>query len=89
MYVVFFEIFPKAKLVGGTGTQHILAMILGFLIFLPPIYFRKKNKLLKNSLKLDVSDNVVEHGEHSEEEEIPCPNLDLIQNCFNASIFPN
>ena len=41
LYVVFFEIFPKAKLIGGTGKQHIFAMVVGFLIFLPSIYFRK------------------------------------------------
>lgn len=39
VYVVFFEIIPKAKTVGGTGKQHILAMILGFAIFLPSLYF--------------------------------------------------
>jgi len=39
IYVVFFEILPKAKAVGGTGTQHILAMVLGFGIFIPSIYF--------------------------------------------------
>jgi len=38
LYVVFFEVFPKAKMVGGTGTQHILAMVLGFAIFLPSLY---------------------------------------------------
>ena len=41
VYVVFFEIIPKAKTVGGTGKQHILAMVLGFAIFLPSLYFRK------------------------------------------------
>jgi len=39
LYVIFFEIFPKAKEVGGTGTQHILAMMLGVAIFLPSLYF--------------------------------------------------
>jgi len=39
VYVVFFEIIPKAKTVGGTGKQHMLAMILGFCIFLPSLYF--------------------------------------------------
>eukprot|EP00090_Calanus_glacialis_P001792 TRINITY_DN11320_c0_g1_i2.p1 TRINITY_DN11320_c0_g1~~TRINITY_DN11320_c0_g1_i2.p1 ORF type:complete len:166 (-),score=24.11 TRINITY_DN11320_c0_g1_i2:6-431(-) len=41
LYVIFFEIFPKAKQVGGTGTQHIFAMVLGFAIFIPSLYFRK------------------------------------------------
>merc|ERR1712223_2251324 len=73
VYVVFFEIFPKAKSVGGTGKQvicrtrvdkdltpiqeppvhqlfkyhiifhfqHIIAMVLGFAIFLPSLYFRE------------------------------------------------
>ena len=40
LYVVFFEIIPKGKTVGGTGKQHIAAMILGFAIFLPSLYFR-------------------------------------------------
>jgi len=39
VYVVFFEIFPKAKEVGGTGFQHVISMILGFAIFLPSLYF--------------------------------------------------
>ena len=41
LYVVFFEIIPKGKEVGGTGKQHIFAMILGFAIFLPSLYFRE------------------------------------------------
>ena len=41
LYVVFFEIIPKGKVVGGTGKQHIAAMILGFAIFLPSLYFRE------------------------------------------------
>ena len=41
MYVVFFEIIPKGKTVGGTGKQHISAMILGFAVFLPSLYLRK------------------------------------------------
>ena len=74
VYVVFFEIIPKAKMVGGTGKQvicrrrvdndvtpiqepalhqilkrshiishlqHIIAMVLGFAIFLPSLYFRE------------------------------------------------
>eukprot|EP00090_Calanus_glacialis_P009153 TRINITY_DN17525_c0_g1_i1.p1 TRINITY_DN17525_c0_g1~~TRINITY_DN17525_c0_g1_i1.p1 ORF type:complete len:339 (-),score=68.34 TRINITY_DN17525_c0_g1_i1:97-1113(-) len=39
VYVVFFEIIPKAKSVGGTGKQHILAMVIGFAMFLPSLYF--------------------------------------------------
>lgn len=39
VYVVFFEIIPKAKTVGGTGKQHMMAMVLGFCIFLPSLYF--------------------------------------------------
>ena len=50
LYVVFFEIFPKAKLIGGTGTQHMFAMIFGFLIFLPSLYFRKKHLTFGNHL---------------------------------------
>lgn len=44
VYVVFFEIIPKAKTVGGTGKQHILAMILGFAIFLPSLYFHQDHE---------------------------------------------
>merc|ERR1711874_324131 len=39
VYVVFFEIIPKGKEVGGTGFQHVLSMVLGFAIFLPSLYF--------------------------------------------------
>ena len=41
LYVVFFEIFPKAKQIGGTGFQHVTSMILGFLVFIPSIFVRK------------------------------------------------
>jgi hypothetical protein len=41
VYVVFFEIFPKGKEIGGTGFQHIVAMTLGFAIFVPSLFFRK------------------------------------------------
>lgn len=44
VYVVFFEIVPKAKTVGGTGKQHIIAMILGFAIFLPSLYFHHEHE---------------------------------------------
>jgi len=44
VYVVFFEIVPKAKTVGGTGKQHILAMVLGFAIFLPSLYFHHEHE---------------------------------------------
>ena len=41
VYVVFFEIFPKGKEVGGTGFQHVFAMAIGFAAFLPSLLFRK------------------------------------------------
>jgi len=44
LYVVFFEIIPKGKTVGGTGKQHIAAMILGFAIFLPSLYFHEDHE---------------------------------------------
>lgn len=44
VYVVFFEIIPKAKTVGGTGKQHIIAMVLGFAIFLPSLYFHHEHE---------------------------------------------
>lgn len=44
VYVVFFEIIPKAKSVGGTGKQHILAMVIGFAIFLPSLYFHHEHE---------------------------------------------
>ncbi|XP_023329406.1 zinc transporter ZIP1 [Eurytemora carolleeae] len=46
IYVVFMEILPKAKSIGGTGFQHVTSMILGFAIFLPSLYFRKINEEL-------------------------------------------
>ncbi|TRY70500.1 hypothetical protein TCAL_02363 [Tigriopus californicus] len=42
IYVVFFEIFPKAKDIGGSGFQHVGAMMLGFLAFMPSISLRKR-----------------------------------------------
>jgi len=39
IYVVFFEIFPKAKSLGGTGFQHVISMMIGFALFLPSLYF--------------------------------------------------
>ena len=45
IYVVFFEVFPKGKEVGGTGFQHVLAMTLGFLAFLPSLLLRKYSTL--------------------------------------------
>ena len=44
LYVVFFEIIPKGKIVGGTGKQHIAAMILGFAVFLPSLYFHEDHE---------------------------------------------
>ena len=39
IYVIFFEIFPKAKEIGGTGSQHVISMITGFAVFLPALAF--------------------------------------------------
>ena len=39
IYVIFFEIFPKAKEIGGTGLQHVISMIMGFAVFLPTLAF--------------------------------------------------
>ena len=41
IYVVFFEIFPKAKQIGGTGFQHVISIIVGYLAFFPSIFIRK------------------------------------------------
>ena len=41
IYVVFFEIFPKAKQIGGTGFQHVFSIIVGYLAFFPSIFIRK------------------------------------------------
>ena len=41
IYVIFFEIFPKAKDIGGTGFQHVISMLAGFAIFLPSLLLRK------------------------------------------------
>ena len=43
LYVVFHEVLPKGRAVGGSGKQHIAAMILGFAIFLPSLYFREQH----------------------------------------------
>ena len=39
IYVIFFEIFPKAKEIGGTGFQHVISSIIGFAVFLPTLAF--------------------------------------------------
>ena len=39
IYVIFFEIFPKAKEIGGTGFQHVISMMIGFAVFLPTLAF--------------------------------------------------
>ena len=41
LYVVFFEILPKAKDIGSTGFQQVLAMVAGFGVFLPTLLLRK------------------------------------------------
>lgn len=41
LYVVFFEILPKAKDIGATGFQQVLAMVVGFGVFLPTLLLRK------------------------------------------------
>lgn len=35
IYVIFFEILPKAKEMGATGFQSVLGMVIGFATFLP------------------------------------------------------
>lgn len=45
IYVVFFEIFPKAKDIGGSGFQHVFAMMLGFLAFTPSILLHSSSHL--------------------------------------------
>jgi len=44
VYVIFMEIFPKAKSIGGTGLQHITAMIVGFAVFLPSLYWHNSQE---------------------------------------------
>lgn len=39
VYIIFFEIFPKAQKTGGSGIQHTVAITLGFALFLPSLYF--------------------------------------------------
>ena len=74
VYVVFFEIIPKAKTVGGTGKQHMLAMILGFCIFLPSLYFRNIGISPQYFVTLNsiISDSV--HEENHEDVPV-CRNL--------------
>ena len=51
IYVVFFEIFPKGKEIGGTGFQHVVAMTAGFLAFLPTLLLRKYHHLLPDKIR--------------------------------------
>jgi len=74
LYVIFFEIFPKAKQVGGTGTQHILAMVLGFAIFLPSLYFHSAGHSHGHGHG---------HEDHEEERKEPqCPENTILQYCW-------
>ena len=77
IYVVFFEIFPKAKTVGGTGTQHILAMVLGFVIFIPSLYFRK------HVAKIDRFTYFCFLDEMTEEESPKCPDSKDLEYCWS------
>ena len=73
VYVVFFEIIPKAKTVGGTGKQHMMAMVLGFCIFLPSLYFRKIHISVSYFiLNLIISDSV--HEENHQDAPV-CKNI--------------
>ena len=51
IYVVFFEIFPKGKEIGGTGFQHVVAMTAGFLAFLPTLLLRKCHNLQPEKMR--------------------------------------
>ena len=72
LYVVFFEIIPKGKQVGGTGKQHILAMTLGFAIFLPSLYFREYNPSF-----FSVQFTCVDDDHHEDEGHGACANKTL------------
>ena len=41
LYVVFFEIVPRAKEVGATGVEQVAAMTAGFAVFLPTMLLRE------------------------------------------------
>ena len=41
LYVVFFEIVPRAKEVGATGVEQVAAMTAGFAVFLPTMLIRE------------------------------------------------
>ena len=41
LYVVFTELLPKARLLGGGGVLQVAAMLGGFILFLPVIYLRE------------------------------------------------
>ena len=43
LYVVFFEIVPRAKEVGATGVEQVAAMTAGFAVFLPTMLLRECN----------------------------------------------
>lgn len=44
LYVVFFEVFPKGRQIGGTGFQHAIAMTVGILVFLPTLLLHEGHK---------------------------------------------
>ena len=46
LYVVFFEIVPRAKEVGATGIEQVAAMTAGFAVFLPTMLIREWKLLI-------------------------------------------
>ena len=52
LYVVFFEIVPRAKEVGATGIEQVAAMTAGFAVFLPTMLIREWKLLISVILVL-------------------------------------
>ena len=47
LYVVFFEIVPRAKEVGATGVEQVAAMTAGFAVFLPTMLLRECSHIIQ------------------------------------------
>ena len=59
LYVVFFEIVPRAKEVGATGIEQVAAMTAGFAVFLPTMLIREWKLLISRVVKNLVQMNFV------------------------------
>ena len=78
LYVVFTELLPKARLLGGGGALQVAAMLGGFLLFLPVIYLRELSPASNtSSLTLASPDSSIEQADSALPSLCPDERLEL------------